>query len=211
MATLKEHHHALLADLIRLGGMPASELDGRVLRPLKAAGLVTERSGRVEPTLAGRGIPAPGSSWAPVVTGAAGTASLPLSRLGSDTLRVICRQQGGVPSDHIDGRVRRALLGRGFVTEKDGSTVPTDSGRGYYQEHIRRRRRSTSGFDPTTAGTRAAVLLNHVARLEEALPAGVELMVGDMPCNADYILAALRSYAHWLAAGRSFGAAQRSG
>ena len=197
MSDLKAHHLTLLSDLVRRGGAPAGELDGRRLRPLKAAGLVVEWDGRVIPTAAGRDLPqgdAPTNTTPLPTRGDAGV----LSDAGGDALRMICRQDGGALADHLDGRVLRALLTRRFVVEEGGWVLATAEGRAYYQEHIRKRRRTLSQFDRTIAGARAAVLHKHIDGLEGALPPGVELKVGDLPCHVDDILAALRGYARTL-------------
>jgi hypothetical protein len=86
-------------------------------------------------------------------------------------------------------------VGRGFIIEQDGWLVATQAGRDYYETTIRKRRRTASGFDSTAAGARAEVLQRHVDGLEGVLPPDIELMVGDIPCAADDILAALRAYA----------------
>jgi hypothetical protein len=76
--------------------------------------------------------------------------------------------------------------------------IATEAGRHYYQTTIRKRRRTSSGFDSTAAGARAEVLHRHLDGLEGVLPPEIELMVGDIPCAADDILAALRAYARTL-------------
>jgi hypothetical protein len=90
---------------------------------------------------------------------------------------MICRQEGGVLADHLDGRVLRALLGRGFVQREGDGVLATAAGRAHDQDHIRRRRRTLVQFDPTIGGARAAVLHKHIDGLEGVLPPGVELRV----------------------------------
>ncbi len=197
MSALKEHHLQLLADLIRTGGAPADDVDGRFLRPLRAAGLVLIQAGRVVPTAAGVGVPTPPrASHIASVSPSADAGSL--SEAGADALRAVCRQPGGVLADHTDGRVKKALLSRGLVSEQNGWLVPTDAGKRYYETNVRKRRRSLNGFDATAAGSRAEVLHRHIEGLESVLPSDVELMVGDIPCHADDILAALRGHARAL-------------
>lgn len=154
------------------------------------------QAGRVTATAAGRGVPAPsGTHRTPESTA---PAAAPLSDAGADALRTVCRQSGGVLADHTDGRVQRALVSRGFVVEQNGWLLATDAGRRYYETQVRKRRRTPSGFDSTAAGARAEVLHRHIDGLEGVLPPEIELMVGDIPCAADDILAALRAYARTL-------------
>jgi hypothetical protein len=50
MASLKQHHFELLRHIVERGRLPASELDGRALRPLRGPELVVEHHGYVLPT-----------------------------------------------------------------------------------------------------------------------------------------------------------------
>jgi hypothetical protein len=50
---LNEKQEALLRTILRQGSLPTDEVDGRVLRPLIARGLITVREDVVAPTSAG--------------------------------------------------------------------------------------------------------------------------------------------------------------
>jgi len=119
-----------------------------------------------------------------------------------DLLRHLYRQTGPVPSDHLDGRVVRALRSRGLVHEKGDWVTVTDAGRAEF-EKVRRRRVSSShshvmeGASPRQS--RAEAIIRAVEALELALPRDAELMVGDIPAYADDVVAGLRGYARQLA------------
>ena len=117
-----------------------------------------------------------------------------------DLLRHLYRQTGPVLSDHLDGRVVRALKSRDFIEEKNGWVSLSDAGRAEF-ERARRRRIAS----PHTAETgsprqaRAEAIIRAVEALELALPRDAELMVGDMPAYADDVVASLRGFARRLA------------
>lgn len=117
-----------------------------------------------------------------------------------DLLRHLYRQTGPVPSDHLDGRVVRALKLRDLLEEKNGWVSLSSSGRAEF-EKVRRRRVSSShvaeGGSPRQS--RAEAIIRAVEALELALPRDAELMVGDMPAYADDVVAGLRGFARQLA------------
>ncbi|HEU4559423.1 MAG TPA: hypothetical protein VFS20_16310 [Longimicrobium sp.] len=103
-----------------------------------------------------------------------------------DVLRSLYRE-GPASSVHVDGRVARALLSRGFVAEAGGWISLTSEGRKEF-ERIRRRRIASGG---ESASGRADSIVRAAESLGLALPAGAEIMVGDMPASATDVIAGL--------------------
>jgi hypothetical protein len=126
--------------------------------------------------------------------------SIPLNDKQVDLLRYLFRQTGPVPTDHLDGRVVRALMSRGLIEEKNDWIALSDAGRSEF-EKMRRRRvssaRVTESGSPRQA--RAEAIIRAVEALELALPRDAELMVGDMPAYADDVVQSLRGFARRLA------------
>lgn len=125
--------------------------------------------------------------------------TIPLNDKQLDLLRYLYRQTGPALSDHLDGRVVRALRSRGMVEEKGGWLSLTDTGRAEF-EKVRRRRVSNPHVEngnPRQA--RAEAIIRAVESLELALPRGAEVMVGDMPAYSEDVLAGLRGFARLLA------------
>jgi DNA-binding MarR family transcriptional regulator len=126
--------------------------------------------------------------------------TVPLNEKQVDLLRHLYRQTGPALSDHLDGRVVRALRSRGMVDEKAGWLSLTDSGREAF-EKLRRRRVGSREEANASRNARAEAIIRAVEALEVALPRGVEVMVGDMPANVDDITQGLRGFARRLARG----------
>jgi len=59
--------------------------------------------------------------------------TIPLNDKQLDLLRYLYRQTGPALSDHLDGRVVRALRSRGMVEEKGGWLTLTDTGRAEFK------------------------------------------------------------------------------
>ncbi|HEV2149296.1 MAG TPA: hypothetical protein VGR37_17975, partial [Longimicrobiaceae bacterium] len=117
--TLKPHQEQLLRELLARGKpVAADEVDGRVLRPLRALKLVVVRGGMVIPTGAARVLlrVSPGEA----VTDDEDASSL--SEAQQDLLWSLARRGAPALADHLDGRVTRALLERGLLEERDGWT-----------------------------------------------------------------------------------------
>lgn len=190
---LKPHHFALLGDVIRERRVPASQLDGRLLRPLKRDMLLVERGGYITATSAGEALhrtAQPGERRPP-------THSPDLNRLSApqeQALRQLCRQSEPMLADHLDGRVLRGLKANGMAVESAGWVSPTEAGLAHF-ELIRRRRRREPGPDAEPRSVRAEVILRHVDGLERAIRGDAEIRVGDVPAYADDILEGLRRYA----------------
>jgi hypothetical protein len=102
---------------------------------------------------------------------------------------------GGEPLllDDLDGRVVRALEGRGLVRRAAGVLEVTEAGREFYDRHVRRRRRARSGWlrvgsegssapPPADAAEerrrRADELRRAIAALEQALSGETMIDVG---------------------------------
>jgi hypothetical protein len=125
--------------------------------------------------------------------------AVPLNEKQVDLLRHLYRQTGPVLSDHLDGRVVRALRSRGMVEEKGGWLTLTDSGRTEFEKLRRRRVASPHAEVASPRASRAEAIIRAVEALELALPRNAEVMVGDMPAYADDVVQGLRGYARQLA------------
>jgi hypothetical protein len=117
-----------------------------------------------------------------------------------DMLRLLAQSEADVPFDDLDGRVVRALEGRGLVRRVDGLVQLTDAGRAFYESKVRRRRRARSGWvkSATTAteGTedravRARSIREAVDALQRAIGSADELEIGDLEATAEQAFAAL--------------------
>lgn len=117
-----------------------------------------------------------------------------------DMLRQLALAEQPVPFDDLDGRVVRALEGRGLVTKSDGLVLLTDAGRAFYESKVRRRRRARSGWvkaSPLPAeGTedrraRAQSIREAVDALQRCVGGMDQLQVGDLDSTADEAFAAL--------------------
>lgn len=197
MQDLKPHQLELLQFLVaRNSPAPPASLDGRNLRPLKAQGLVVELGSGVVPTETGRAHVAQVSRDDLGRTGVIPRPSL--SELQEELVRYLLRQSGPVPADHLDGRVLRALRKQGLITEEAGCVSPSPEAQSRLPTRVAGRRPSRQANTGATAGARAEAILKAVERLDAALPRDIELMIGDLPANADDVLKALRVLARKL-------------
>lgn len=116
-----------------------------------------------------------------------------LSHSQTDLLRQLCRQRGPVPTDHLDGRVVRALESRRLVQTVRGWTSPTEEGRARFaieqKAPVGKRRRSNQ------LSARAQKILAAVAELEQAIPVDAEVDLVKFPAYIDDVLEGLRRYA----------------
>ncbi|HEX2081201.1 MAG TPA: hypothetical protein VHG08_26090 [Longimicrobium sp.] len=121
-----------------------------------------------------------------------------------DMLRQLALAEQPVPFDDLDGRVVRALEGRGLVRKVDGLVSLTDAGRAFYESKVRRRRRARSGWvkaQPVPAeGTedrrvRAQSIRDAVDALQRAIGGADELEIGDLPAVAEDAFAGLMELA----------------
>jgi hypothetical protein len=117
-----------------------------------------------------------------------------------DMLRLLAQSEAPVPFDDLDGRVVRALEGRGLVRRVDGLVQLTDAGRAFYESKVRRRRRARSGWAKSapaaTEGTedrtvRARSIREAVDALQRAIGSADTLEIGDLEAPAEQAFAAL--------------------
>jgi hypothetical protein len=188
---LKPRQQDLLQEIVRSGGVPIDQADGRVLRPLRSAGLVQVSGSRVEATPDGLRHARQNSGHLP--------ARSRLNEKQEELLRLVLRS-GPVPSEEVDGRVARALLARGLVTLRDDLVTATSAGRTYFDEQPpaapRRGRRRAEN-------PRAAVIRRATRELESVIPPGSEVLVGNIMAAADDLVDAFRRHARKLDDGRS--------
>jgi hypothetical protein len=173
MPRLKPHQQDLLVRIVRNGGLPAREADGRLLRPPRSAALVRVDGDRVVPTRVGRRL-VPASVPPPDRTR--------LNPRQEDLLRMILRRCQ-VPGEELDGCVARPLIARGLATLSGDRVVsPTSAGRAYFEDP------PTPSLHRRTAvpeNARAAAVRRAVRRLEAAVPPGSEVLVGSTRASAD--------------------------
>jgi hypothetical protein len=187
MSALKPHQQDLLARIVRSGGLATSELDGRLLRPLKAAGLVELNGNRVVPTSAGRAHIRKAAAPPPE--------RARLNPRQEDLLRTILRRRH-MPAEELDGRVSRPLIARGLVTVSDDDIASaTSAGRVYFEQSPTRARRRRNGV---TENARATAIRRAVARLESAIPPGSEVLAGNIMASAEDVLDAFLRHARRL-------------
>lgn len=110
-----------------------------------------------------------------------------------DMLRQLAQAEAPVPFDDLDGRVVRALEGRGLVRKVDGLVEVTDAGRAFYESKVRRRRRARSGWVKNAPvpveGTedrsvRARSIREAVDALQRAVGDADTLEIGDLDATA---------------------------
>jgi hypothetical protein len=120
----------------------------------------------------------------------------------ADLLRYLYRQTGPVPTEHLDGRVVRALKSRRYVEERNGWISVSDAGRAAFERNgsappVQRRRRRTS-TETGASHARAHAIQRAVEMLEGALPKDAEVAVGNIFAYADDVVEALRKHARAL-------------
>ena len=117
-----------------------------------------------------------------------------------DMLRQLALAEQPVPFDDLDGRVVRALEGRGLVSKAGGLVTLTDAGRAFYESKVRRRRRARSGWvrsqPVATEGTedrrsRAQSIREAVDALQRCVGGMDHLQIGDLDAAAEEAFAAL--------------------
>jgi hypothetical protein len=117
-----------------------------------------------------------------------------------DMLRQLALSEEPVPFDDLDGRVVRALEGRGLVRRSDGIVLLTEAGRTFYESKVRRRRRARSGWAKSAPipveGTddrdaRANSIREAVDALQRCLGDMDRLEIGDLDAPASEAFAAL--------------------
>lgn len=150
--------------------------------------------------------PADAAPPAPSASPAEPDADLPDTTLNDrqeDMLRTLVQQDAAVPMDDLDGRVIRALEGRGLVRRGEGRVEVTEEGRAFYERKVRRRRRARAGYAHTAAAapeaderkTRARLMRNAVEALRRVVGDAEQIEVGDLNATAADALAALAELA----------------
>lgn len=205
--------------VLRLGGYVRLSPEGRSLLmrtgsggPAASSHPVRRRPGGERPApllpLAAAAVPSPGPT--PPDLSAASPAepdtALPDTTLNDrqeDMLRTLVQQDAAVPMDDLDGRVIRALEGRGLVRRSEGRVEVTEEGRAFYDRKVRRRRRARAGHAHTATAapeaderkTRAQLMRNAVEALRRVVGDAEEIEVGDLNATAADALAALAELA----------------
>jgi len=185
---LKAHHYALLNRLGHKRGIPRGELDGRVLRPLFADGLVFLEDQHVRLTPHGRQtIEAENQARGAPLTSELNDAQAAM-------LRDIIRQGGEVSPEQLDGRIAQALARRGFLDLDSGTATVSDAGRQWALSHTRK----TTSRKRGAGSARAAAIHRAVAMLETAIPPDAEVLVGAMMAAAHDVIEGYRKHARKL-------------
>jgi hypothetical protein len=92
--------------------------------------------------------------------------------------------------------VVRALKSRQLVDERNGWVSVSDQGRDEFETKIRRRRAfSPYSVESGARNARAGSMKRAIEALDRALPRDTELMIGDMPANADDVMEGLQRFA----------------
>jgi hypothetical protein len=115
-----------------------------------------------------------------------------------DMLRQLALAEAPVPFDDLDGRVVRALEGRGLVRRIDGRVEVSEAGREFYRSRVRRRRRARTGWHRAEApersderATRARSIREAVDALRRAVGGAETISVGDLDASAEETFRAL--------------------
>ena len=110
-----------------------------------------------------------------------------------------------MPVDDLDGRVIRALEGRGLVCRTEGRVGVTEEGRRFYEQRVRRRRRvranhthaapAAAAPDADERKPRARLLRNAVEALQRVIGDAETIPLGDLDAPAADALAAISELA----------------
>lgn len=199
MSHLKPHHYELLRRVLAAGSLSVEEVDGRVIRPLRSAGLVRVDQQRVTATHAAReALTEARQAEEPTSISQPGPRVSKLSARQEDLLREIVRQRG-LYLDDVDRRTVRALSSRGLISESGGKLTATAAGAAHFTPNHHGDAARRRGRRPKKH-PRAEAILKAVAMLEEALPPEAEVLVGPIMCAADDVARGFRAYARELAA-----------
>lgn len=129
----------------------------------------------------------------------------PLNPRQADLLRTLVLADAPVPADTLDGRVLRALQGRGLVEVVDRGAIVTEPGKSYFDARVRRRRRVGARPDESTEGTareqRAEAIRRAARILEQVLPVDVRVEVGCYSGTAAQVVEGFRALADVVARG----------
>ncbi|MDB4952216.1 MAG: hypothetical protein JWM27_4865 [Gemmatimonadetes bacterium] len=196
--SLSSNQLDLLRALATRGPLPREEADGRSLRALVSRGLAQVTGSSVRATPAGEAALGGGGGEARN-RAAADPGRARLSEAQEDVLRSMVRQTAPLLADHVDGRVLRALVGRGLARVDGDWASATDSAAAHLrawdraERKLRHRRAATS-----PEAVRAEVVLRAVEQLEAATPPESVVLLAGHPAYADDLLAGLRRYARAL-------------
>jgi hypothetical protein len=199
VSQLKEHHLELLRRLIEKGRLPAADLDGRLLRPLRRLALITVSNGFAAPTAAARAQllerpepPNPGKQPPRAEQGSAGLVAK-LSHAQDVLLRAIASRRG-VAVQGTDGRTREALQNRGLIRREGELLQVTDAGAAVLHS-------PRNADDPRRRGRkavrnpRAEAILKAVDQLDLVLPTDAEVLVGNILAAAADVTSGFRALA----------------
>jgi hypothetical protein len=196
--SLSSNQLDLLRTLATRGSLPREEADGRSLRALVSRGLARVAGSSIRTTSAGDAVLKSAGGQAPDQAGAdPGRARL--SDAQEEVLRSMIRQTAPILADHVDGRVLRALVGRGLVRVDGGWASATEAAAAHLQawdraeRKLRHRRAARS-----PEAVRAEVVLRAVEQLEAATPPESVVLLAGHPAYADDLLAGLRRHARAL-------------
>lgn len=167
-----------------MGKLPTSSVDGRVLRALQRLDLVTVARGFVFPAAPAVGLDAAEPAYA----------APRLNDKQATMLRMIVRSDGAVPAEELDGRTLNALISHGMLVLANESVTATDAGRAALAKPPAVRRRRGSG----TRMARSAAIRRSADQLEDALPAGAEVLVGNIMAAAQDVVDGFRLLARRL-------------
>ena len=195
MSRLKAHHYDLLRRIIAARQVPLTELDGRMIRPLSAAGLVQVEDRYVTATRAGR------TTAADAAPANSDNHPATLSPAQEDLLRVILRHPG-IASEEVDRRTARALRARGLIHETDGQLSAAPNAAAALQPNYSTAAKPKRGRRPRRH-PRAEAILKAIEQLDHALPPGAEVLVGSIMCAAEDVTDAFRKHARKLGAGQT--------
>ncbi|MBB4638380.1 hypothetical protein [Longimicrobium terrae] len=200
----------VLRDLARRGN-PMSEvrLDTEALVALAARRFVRRISGfavitpegqRAFAELSRPAAPAPIAGEAPAPApeaaadgDAADGADVQLNETQEDMVRQLALANADMPFDDLDGRVVRALEGRGLVQRMDGLVSLTDAGRRMYEERIRRRRRARTGWVGAPAPRADVSPEEERSAPEKAIREAVDVLRGTVPGEDNIMLGDLEA------------------
>ena len=173
----------------------------RYIKRLSGFSIITPDGRRALESLARGGTPSPASRlrehapYVPTVAPAEEPAAesngdgTTVNSTQEDMLRQLALAESPVPFDDLDGRVVRALEGRGLVRRAGGLVELTDAGRAFYESKVRRRRRARSGWVKAASqqheGTedrsvRARSIREAVDALQRAVGSMDTLEIGDL-------------------------------
>ncbi|HEX8395248.1 MAG TPA: hypothetical protein VF665_23065 [Longimicrobium sp.] len=104
-----------------------------------------------------------------------------LNETQEDMVRQLALANAPVPFDDLDGRVVRALEGRGLVQRTEGMVSLTEAGQTVYKERVRRRRRARSGWVGAPPPRADVSPVEDRSAPEKAIREAVDVLRGAVP------------------------------